>query len=109
METNPYIKKIHLYSKDDKHLFEQLKKENFCSVIDLQNNYRSRKLCRKLKLPFAHFSKLNIRKWLLVNLKINKLPDIHVVDRYFITTKMLGELRITNSETLNKVNYEIMI
>ena len=36
------------------------------------------------------FQKLNIEKWLLVNFKINKMPNIHIVDRYFEAAKMLG-------------------
>lgn len=34
------------------------------------------------------FNKLNFKKWLLVNFKINKLPDIHIVDRYFQTIRL---------------------
>jgi len=89
LEINPYIQKIHLFDKDNSHFWKELQFEKFDYVIDLQNNHRSRKLCRKLKPPHAHFPKLNVKKWLFVNLKINKLPDIHVVDRYFTATKIL--------------------
>jgi len=87
--TSPYIQKIHLFDKDNSHFWKELQNEKFDYIIDLQNNHRSRKLCRKLKLPHAHFPKLNIRKWLFVNLRINILPNIHVVDRYFAATKIL--------------------
>ncbi len=33
-------------------------------------------------------NKLNFRKWLMVNLKINYLPEKHIVDRYLETIKM---------------------
>jgi lipopolysaccharide heptosyltransferase II len=96
LETNPYIDKIHLFDKKwiadfcrDGARPVPTKTEKFDYIIDLQNNYRSRKLCRKLKIPHAHFPKLNVKKWLLVNFKINKLPNIHVVDRYFTATKVL--------------------
>ena len=89
LETNPYIQKIHLFDKDNSRFWKELQNENFDYIIDLQNNHRSRKLCRKLNVPHAHFPKLNFRKWLLVNLKINKLPNIHVVDRYFSATNIL--------------------
>lgn len=36
------------------------------------------------------FSKLNFKKWLVVNTKINKLPEIHLVDRYFKALKKMG-------------------
>ena len=92
LETNPYIQKIHLFDKDNSHFWKILQSEKFDYIIDLQNNHRSRKLCRKLKLPHAHFPKLNVKKWLFVNLKFNKLPNIHVVDRYFTATKVLPVL-----------------
>ena len=47
----------------------------------------------KLGKPSASFPKLNFRKWLLVNTKINILPDIHIVDRYF---KAVRKLKIKN-------------
>jgi len=43
----------------------------------------------KLGTPSASFPKLNFRKWLLVNIKINKLPEVHVVDRYFRAVRKL--------------------
>ena len=89
VETNPYIQTIHLFDKENPYFWKKLQTENFDYIVDLQNNHRSRKLCRKLKVPSAHFPKLNIQKWLLVNLKINKLPNIHVVDRYFLATQLL--------------------
>lgn len=36
------------------------------------------------------FDKLNWAKWLLVKLKINVLPDQHIVDRYLATVAFLG-------------------
>jgi ADP-heptose:LPS heptosyltransferase len=36
------------------------------------------------------FEKLNYKKWLLTNFKINKLPKIHIVQRYLNTVKALG-------------------
>jgi lipopolysaccharide heptosyltransferase II len=89
LETNPYIDKIHLFDKENFHFWKELQTENFDYIIDLQNNHRSRKLCRNLKIPHTHFPKLNVKKWLLVNFKINNLPNIHVVDRYFMATKRL--------------------
>jgi ADP-heptose:LPS heptosyltransferase len=36
-----------------------------------------------LRRPGAAFPKLNVEKWLMTNLRINRLPDVHIVDRYF--------------------------
>jgi len=89
LETNLYIRKIHFFDKENPYFWKELANEKFNYIIELQNNYRSNKLCRKLKISHAHFPKLNIKKWLLVNFKTNKMPNIHVVDRYFTATKQL--------------------
>jgi ADP-heptose:LPS heptosyltransferase len=36
------------------------------------------------------FDKLNWQKWLLVNFKINRLPDVHIVQRYLAAGAALG-------------------
>jgi len=71
----------------------ELKDENFDFVVDLQKNLRSFKIKMALGRPNATFPKLNIFKWLLVNFKINKLPELHIVDRYF---KAVETLHIKN-------------
>ncbi len=90
VENNPYVSKI--YSIKDKvaEVAEALKKENYDVVIDLHKNVRSAQAKRATSSKAFSFNKLNIEKWLLVNLKINKLPNIHIVDRYFETLKTLG-------------------
>ncbi len=91
IKNNPYIDKIHKYDK--KNLVEDLKKENFDFIIDLHKNLRSLKLRFALKVKSYSFNKLNIRKWLYVNFKINKMPDIHIVERYL---KTVQELNVEN-------------
>jgi ADP-heptose:LPS heptosyltransferase len=59
-------------------------------VIDLHNNLRTRILKVRLGVPAVSFNKLNVEKWLMVNLKINKLPAVHIVDRYLQTAQRLG-------------------
>ncbi len=90
VENNPYVSKI--YSIKDKvaEVAEALKKENYGFVIDLHKNLRSAQAKRAAGSKAFSFNKLNIEKWLLVNLKINKLPNIHIIDRYFETVKTLG-------------------
>jgi ADP-heptose:LPS heptosyltransferase len=83
LTANPYIDKIWLYDRNFRDLIPQLKSQAFDFIIDLHNNYRSAYAKRQLKVPSAAFPKLNVRKWLAVNLKIKVLPDIHIVDRYF--------------------------
>ncbi len=90
LENNPHITKIHIIEKDVKEIAAELKKENFDFVIDLHNNIRSFQAKRLLSKPSSTFKKLNFKKWLLVNFKINTMPNIHVVDRYLKTAEQLG-------------------
>ncbi len=83
---NPYIDKLYTFKNDISELYEQLKSENYDVVIDLHKNLRSLRLKQKLKTVSYSFNKLNIQKFLAVNFKqINKLPKIHIVERYFET------------------------
>lgn len=92
-EANPHVDKVHFFSKSTNECLVNLKSENFDFIIDLQKNIRSHKLKKKLKIPSFSFPKLNIEKWILVNLKINRLPKIHIVDRYF---KAVSTLEVKN-------------
>ncbi len=83
LEANPYLSKIHCLENSLSELADRLQAENFDFVVDLHNNIRSWLLKVILRLPSKTFPKLNVSKWLLVHLKINRLPDIHLVDRYF--------------------------
>ena len=90
LENNPHLTKIHAIEKEVKEVIEELKKENFDLVIDLHNNIRSLQTKKALGKSSSTFKKLNFQKWLLVNFKINKMPAIHIVDRYLKTVEQLG-------------------
>lgn len=90
LENNPYISKIHAIEKNVSEIIPALKKENFDFIIDLHHNLRSAQTKLKLGRPSASFPKLNFKKWLLVNFKINKMPHQHIVDRYMYAVKKLG-------------------
>jgi ADP-heptose:LPS heptosyltransferase len=93
LKANPYLSKVWLFDDNFSELIPELKAENFTFIIDLHKNFRSRFVILKLMKPSASFSKLNFRKWLLVNTKINILPEIHIVDRYF---SALQKIKIRN-------------
>jgi ADP-heptose:LPS heptosyltransferase len=85
LKANPYVTKIHSFDKNLSSLKNTLKNEHFDHIIDLHKNVRSQTVINWLKVPALRFNKLNWEKWLLVNFKIDKLPDIHIVDRYVET------------------------
>lgn len=88
--NNPYVDKVHIFEKRSKDALPILIPEHFDFIVDLQKNLRSSKVKRTLKQPSASFPKLNLKKWLLVNFKINRLDDVHIVDRYFRAVESLG-------------------
>lgn len=93
IKANPYIDRIYLYDHDFKGLIPELKAEGFTWIADLHKNYRSAFVKQQLNIASASFSKLNFRKWLIVNFKWNFLPDIHIVDRYF---QAVSEVNVVN-------------
>ncbi len=88
-QNNPYVDKVFSFGNDIGEVVKQLKAEKYDFVVDLQKNLRSVKIKRALGVPSASFPKVNIKKWLLVNFKINLLPKVHVVDRYFAAVEKL--------------------
>lgn len=87
LESNPYIDYIHVYDRNMKKLKKGLRLEGFDYVIDLHRNIRSMMIKSALRRMSFSFNKLNIKKYLAVRFKkIQLLPDIHIVDRYFKTT-----------------------
>jgi len=92
LEDNPYIDKIYSIEKDVSELKSELKAEQYDFVIDLHKNLRTKKLRLILGLGVEtfSFSKLNIQKWLYTSFKINVMPNIHIVDRYFKAVESLG-------------------
>ena len=90
VENNPYVKHVWTIDKDVSEISTDLKAENFDYVIDLHKNLRSLQVKRALSTASFVFHKLNVEKWLMVNFKINRLPDVHIVDRYMKTVETLG-------------------
>jgi ADP-heptose:LPS heptosyltransferase len=90
LEANPYIDKLHLLEDDLNGLIKKLQAEKFDHIIDLHNNLRTQMIKLRLSKPSKSFDKLNWEKWLIVNFKINKLPNTHIVDRYYETVIPLG-------------------
>jgi ADP-heptose:LPS heptosyltransferase len=87
---NPHVGKVHELGEDLGALIQQLKTEGFDGVIDLHHNLRTARVKRALGIPAHSFNKLNIEKWLLVNLRIDRMPRMHIVDRYLATVAHLG-------------------
>lgn len=90
LEANPYIDKVIPLDASLSTTAKALKAENYDQIIDLHHNLRTLRVKLLLGKPAFSFNKLNLKKWLLVTLKWDKLPRIHIVDRYLETVKHLG-------------------
>jgi heptosyltransferase-2 len=90
LENNPYVDKVHVLEDDLEATIKKLRNEKFDAVIDLHNNLRTARVKFGLGARSYSFAKLNIEKWLMVRFKINRLPDIHIVDRYLATVSSFG-------------------
>lgn len=98
--ANPYVDKLWTIEKDLSEISTDLNAEGFDHVLDLHRNLRTSELRLRLTSsatmhlrprPTWHaFSKLNLEKYLLVNFNVNRLPDVHIVDRYLATAARLG-------------------
>jgi len=89
LEANPYVDQLWLYDHNFKDIIPGIKSQGIQFIADLHQNYRSNFVRKQFYEPNASFPKLNIRKWIMVNLKVDLLPDIHIVDRYFEALQIL--------------------
>jgi ADP-heptose:LPS heptosyltransferase len=90
LEGNPYIDRIITVQSSVKEKIAELKAENYDVVIDLHRNVRTLRLKTVLGKKSYAFPKKNVRKFLLTQFKWNRMPEVHVVDRYFEAVRPLG-------------------
>ncbi|MEL6538972.1 MAG: glycosyltransferase family 9 protein [Bacteroidota bacterium] len=90
VESNPYLDKVHLLEGSLQTIVKTLRQEKYDFIVDLHRNLRTRLIKWQLLKPSATFPKLSFQKSLMAKLKINHLPNVHVVDRYMEAVKPLG-------------------
>ena len=89
--ANPHIHKAHYFDNNLDAVIESLKAENFDFIADLHNNVRTTRVKAGLGVQkTAVFPKLNTRKWVFTNLRINVMPDKSIVERYFEAVAPIG-------------------
>jgi heptosyltransferase-2 len=88
LEQNPYVDKLLTLKETLTDTIEEILAEDYDYIIDLHHNLRTSMIKRKTRIVSFSFDKLNFKKWLLVNLKINRMPVLHIVDRYLETVKI---------------------
>jgi ADP-heptose:LPS heptosyltransferase len=90
VDSNPNVSKVYTIEKSTNEVVADLKNEGYDYIVDLHKNLRSKRVIKKLKCLSFSFDKLNYQKWLMTTFKINKLPNIHIVERYLNAVKPLG-------------------
>ena len=93
LAANPHVDKIFTINNKVSEALPDLRRERYDCIVDLHKNLRSMQVRLALRAKAYSFDKLNFEKWLLTALKINRLPNVHVVDRYLSAVAPLG---ITN-------------
>jgi len=90
LTSNPYIDKLWTLGDSMEDVLKEMEKIEFDYLIDLHRNLRTAIVRKRLKGLYFSFDKLNLKKWLLVNFGYDKLPRIHIVDRYLESLKPFG-------------------
>ena len=89
VDHNPSIKKCFGFTGDFT-ITNKLAQEDYDIIIDLHNNLRSKRIRIQLKTKTFVYDKQTLNRFLLVNLKWDRLNGLHVVDRYFSAVENIG-------------------
>ena len=88
---NPYVDQVWTIRNGLKEVIPALKAERFDHILDLHKNLRSLRIRLALwTVPATGYFKANWAKWLMVHLKIDRLPGNHIVDRYLGAARALA-------------------
>lgn len=98
VQYNPHINKIIAYDncKGLRELTEELKKNNYDLIIDLHNNLRSNFVKLKLRKKSFTINKRILKRFLLINFKINFLYNYIPVPEKYI--EAVRDLNINNDQ-----------
>lgn len=88
IESNPYVDKVIMLDEENhKEVKLFIKIEHYDITIDLQNNFRSHNLYQfNLKSRIYRFKKPTLKKFLLVNFKVNLLKENPSIALHYIRT-----------------------
>ncbi len=90
VSENPNIDKVFAIERSTREVLTALKKEKYDHIIDLHKNLRSKKAILELGVHSTSYPKLNVEKFLMVKFKMDILPKIHIIDRYFKAVEEFG-------------------
>ncbi|MBU0561832.1 MAG: glycosyltransferase family 9 protein [Bacteroidetes bacterium] len=85
LENNPHISKLIKLNKDyhPKSVAQELRSEEYDLIVDLQNNIRSHKINKALKIPAVRYNKPYLKRFALVHFKQNYYKSVMAIpERY---------------------------
>jgi heptosyltransferase-2 len=80
LKFNPNISNVIIYDRDS---VDSFKNNSYDIIIDLQNNFRSRRLIKNHDTEVKRFHKPSLKKFLLVQFKINLLKELKTVPQMY--------------------------
>jgi len=89
-DENPYIDKIISIQRSVWKTRNQLKTEKYDLVINLRSDARSKIITILIRTKTYSLKSMGWHHWLIVRLKINRLLNVHLVDRLMSVVKPLG-------------------
>lgn len=90
LDENPYIDKTHILENSSWKTWRRLKKEKFDVIVNLRTDWRSKILTFLFRTKKYPLKAIHWKRWLMVNLKINQLSNLHYVDRMMRVLEPLG-------------------
>lgn len=84
---SPHLNQVILFSKEKAaELKKQISGAGYDLIVDLQNNPRSRRLTAGVSSQVCRFKKHSIKKWMLVNFKVNQLEGLPPIPERYISS-----------------------
>lgn len=89
LDENPYVDDIHFLQTSVWKNYQRLKNEKFHLVINLSEAWRAKLLATILNVTRYSLKSIRWKQWLMVNFKIDQLPNQHLVNRMFDSMELL--------------------
>jgi ADP-heptose:LPS heptosyltransferase len=83
LDENPYVDQIHFDRVSIWKNYQRLKKEKYDIIVNLVEGWKPKWLAFLLNAETYSLESLRWKQWLMVNLKIDQLPNKHLVHRMF--------------------------
>ena len=100
VQSNPYVDKVIAIEKDIKEVARTLVQSKYDGIVDLHGNLRTLEvkgrllgaslLTRHRRPRIRTFNKLNFRKFLLTKFQLDRMPEVHIVQRYLAAAADFG-------------------